>query len=249
LNRGYYITPQGEVVMWIAVLFLLWLLYLYLGWPSRVTHHIKKKQGGGESQGAKFMLIPLLSFATIYVAWIFLTSKGSLNWSDPQPVFNAVAITAAIFFTAMRFFPPTFYAAFLPVNDWETGAYSEDRMETISIEKGRLWPLFFVIHNTGITSWDNYRITLDFGEGFEATWGTDDFPSSKDWAWRTKNLRVMSNPCIVALQATNALVVGEPQTIRFLIKAKKTGQFNVGVSVVVSGRPGESKKSLKLNVK
>jgi len=58
----------------------------------------------------------------------------------------------------------------------------------------------------------------------------------------------MNAPCHVQIQRAFALVVGENQTIRFLVSAKEIGRFPITITTGVGGKFGDSTTTLFLNV-
>ncbi len=244
-----FITSTAEGIMQLILLFGLWVAYLYFGWPSGVEDNIKHNpNGGGVVRGRRFIIVPISAFVTFYIAIVLLGSANGTPWQDTGAPFQALVITAGLVFTAMKLLPPTSYSAFWEVTDWDTGAFSVGSLQELTIEKGILWPIFISVHNTGTTSWGNYRVTINFVTEFEAKAEDDSFPSSHNWSWKTQKPIIMNVPCHVQVQRTNALVAGENQTVRFLVIAKTVGRFPITINVGVEGKPGDTERQLFLNV-
>lgn len=233
--------------MFILLISSLSVAFLYLLWPIILARAIRRNPDeGGEKCGERLIFVGIALVVIFYLTLVLPDCQRS--WVDAEPAISAVLITVAIFFGYGRFLPSSFYSAYLQVTNWSTGEWDQRRLSELTIEKGKLWPIFLVVHNTGIASWNNYRITVEFKDDFEVFAELDGFPSSKTWAWKTKGLRISKKPCWVQLQATNVLAIGEPQTLRFLVKSDKLGKFKVKIRVVSDGRPGERRQSLWLNV-
>ncbi|MBA7639077.1 hypothetical protein ES703_46735 [subsurface metagenome] len=242
-----FITFTVGDIMIIVFSFLFWFLFVFLLWPLIVSHAIKRNpEEGGEKCGERFLVIGILVFASFYLPLVL--SDAQRSWMDTEPAITAILITAAIFFSYSRFLPSSFYAAYVEVTNFETGDWNKKRLRELTIERGKFWPIFLVVHNTGIAPWNNYRITVEFGDKFEAKVEMDDFPNSETWGWMNKDLRIGERPCWVQVQRTNVLVIGEPQTLRFFIRSDKVGRFKLRMRVVSDSRPGERRQTLWLNV-
>ena len=232
--------------MWLVIIIAFWLTFFIVGWAAWVKEGIKRNpDGGGVTRGRWFAIFPAIAFFTIYLTTFYLTQPVEKLWTDTETPFQALLIISAILF-AVRFTPPTAHAAFWTVT--ENGEYSMGSSQELTIRREILTPVCITVHNTCLTSWDNYRVTLDFKSGFGVKLEDDSIPSSHTWAWKSSNLKFMDAPCKVQAQVTNALVVGENLIMRFLIKAQNNGRFPMNVNVGVSGRPGDTNIRLFIKV-
>ena len=236
--------------MQIVLLAVLWLVYLFYGWPLGIKCAIKRHTGWGERIGSFFILVPFIALVTFYVTLV-LSGKtcGWSAWWETAPAFTAMVITAGIFLTSIRLFPPTFYAAYSEVKDFRTGEYDISRLDSLNIKKGQSWPIFLAIHNTSTFTWDNYRITISLPDGFEASETAGGFPNSKDWNFAPKLDSLIIGQGYVQKTSTAVLTIGETLATRFFIKSKDSGVFKLKIMVTCAGRIGERRQSLGLHVK
>lgn len=234
--------------MLLVLLIIFWLVYLYFGWPSRVAHCVKKHHHV-EKQSNIFAIVVLFIFITIYITLVLLGETTERAWQQTAPAFNALAISAAIVFTAVRLFPPTFHALFSKVIDYETGACSNERVYMLEIPKGKEYPVSLAMVNTGTFTWDNFRITLDLSDSFEIMESAKEkFPSCDKWNHAPAPGSLIIGKGYLQKKSTSVLTIGETLATRFFVKAKDIGEYKMTIMMTSAGRIGERRESLKIRV-
>jgi len=172
-------------------------------------------------------------------------------WLQIGPGFNALAITAATVFTAIRLFPPTFHPFFSKVTDFRKGN-REGRFYALPVPKGKMYPVFVAIVNTGTFTWDNQRVTIKLHESFEVKeFAEDEFPNCKNWDFAIKPDSpdsLIIGQGYVQKKSTTVLTIGETLATRFFVKAKEVGVFEMEIMMTSAGRIGEQRQSLWLHV-
>lgn len=242
----YYSPPRG--VMYILLLGSCCFLFLNFSWPRMVTRAIQRKDGAGEEWGGKVFPSAIV---WVILFWVVLVFSGKHSWQDSEPVITAAAIVAAIFFSYGKVLPPSFYAAYLKVTNYESGEFDRNRkLGALTIEKGKWWPVVFVVYNTGIIRWDNHRITVDLPDGLMASEEIEEFPNCRSWSYtpERESLKIGRQPNVLQKRSTNIFAIGETSITRFFVKADKSGRFELKVMVTTSGSLSERHQWLSLNV-
>jgi len=199
--------------------------------------------------GAGEAIFGLLGIYTLILFMSLVYFDDQRTWQDVPSMVTALGAASAVFFTYGKFSPPAFFPAFIRVVDSKTGAWKEERLLRLDLPADSLCPVFVVVHNVGITSWSNYRMTVTLEPQFEIHKEHWRVPASREWAWKTINPRIHKKPPQIQVQATNVLAVAEEQTARFIIKTpKQQGLFSVSVDLVVGDRLSEKHKKLWINV-
>ena len=178
-------------------------------WIKRI--HLSKVAKVKSQEQTKWLLLITFCLWTYSWAGIVIASddvNGIGDWlTASDPAIKAALAVSAVFFTYGRLFPTSFFTEFLEIQQ-EDGTHRDERLESIEVACGSLVGIFIVIHNTGISAWNNYPITVTFGEGYELYWEHNDLPSSKDWDWKTVNQRQPNKfQGSIQLQATNVLAL------------------------------------------
>lgn len=234
----------------VCVAFLAW------GWPRllvwSIRQHWPQETYGSllHKRAGEFILTIGLAGA-IGLAVLFIVTDDNRSWTDVDSAVSAVVIVAAVLFGYGRLFPPAFFPAFYSVTNLDSGAFIENRTNELQLPSGSFWPIFVVVYNIGIAPWTSYRITLTIEDaaGFDTFLSHGGIPASDYWDWKTEDLRVNREKAQVQVQRSHALVVGEPQTIRYVVKTPDTpNRFRMCVTVAVDGRLSESTSFLWLNV-
>lgn len=247
-------TPVLENTVYVIGIAAFGLLVLAWGWPRLLGWSIR---GGVETPRAfihRYTGETLLLLAAVFAVGLnalFVVSNEAWQWTDVEPAVTALAVVAAVIFGYAKLYPPSFLPVYYTVLDLKTGNWIEDRVTELEVPCGQVWPIFILVYNVGIAPWSNYRITVTADDDeFHAYHEHSFYPNSKDWAWRTKELRVHEEIGQVQVPADNTLAVGEPQTIRFLLKVPNAaGRYRVTISMVAEGHLSESKRNLWLSVK
>ncbi len=235
--------------MYILLLWGLCLASLHFSWSRMITRAIKREDGAGEKWGDK--LIPF-AFIWIIVFWVVLTLGGQHSWKDSEPAITAIVITLATFFSYGKVLSPSFYGAYLNVTDCSSGVVDNNsKLSELTITKGKWRPVFLAVYNTGITTWDNYRITIGLPDGFEVSETAPEFPNSSQWNWAPESgsLKIGQKPCYVQKRSSNILAIGETSATRFFVKANHSGRFRMKIMVTTVGRVSERRQWLYLSVK
>lgn len=235
--------------MYILSLIILCFVFLYCSWPNMMTRAVKDRDGAGEERAGWLIYVAVIWLILFWVVLVLSNSQHS--WTDSVPVITAVGVTAGIFFTYSRLLAPSFYGAYLKVSNWESGGFEKHpKLDELTIEKGKWWPIFLAVYNTSISAWDNYRITFDMPDGFEMSETAAGFPSSPQWDYAPKqnSLNIGTGARYVQKHSTNVLAIGETSATRFFVKANNGGKFRLKIMVTVVGRLNQRVQSLRINV-
>ena len=240
--------PQVFIALF-ATLLILWVL-----WPHFVIWAIRQKRTGGLGEkihtniGA--VVIVVAGVLALALAAIFVVLDDDRSWLDAEPSVTAIGIVVGVVFVYSRLVPPAFWPSFYRVVDFSTGEWEQKYLTELDIGEGQWWPIFVEVHNTGVTPWNNYRITVRFEGGFRLRLDHSSVPASKTWAWPTEFRRAGHRQDFLQVQGGNTLAVAEPQTIRFVVHPPNIGgRYKVLISVVADGRLSESRRVLWVNVK
>ena len=188
-------------------------------------------------------MVYAVALAAALISW-----DDDRSWWDTESAVTAIVLTAGVLFAYSKVFPTKFFVAFQEV-DFATANWSIERQLEISVPTDSRWPIFLVVHNTGISSWHNFRITVEFDNDFVPMISHPTVPKSDEWDWETAGMKFGKNPPWIQIQRSTPLTVGEPQTLRFVLRTpSKTGKYKVGVKAVSDVRIGESEQTLWLNV-
>lgn len=235
--------------MYILLLGACCFAFLNFSWPRMITCAIKRGDGDGEKWGGKVFPCAIIWVILFWV--VLVVPGGQRSWVDSEPAITAAAITLAIFFSYGKVLSPSFYAAYLNVMDCDSGVVDNRRkLGELTITKGKWWPVFLAVYNTGIITWDNYRISVDLPDGFEASETAQEFPNSSHWNWAPESgsLKIGQKPCCVQKRSPNIIAIGETSATRFFVKANDSGRFRLKIMVVTVGRLSERRQWLHLNV-
>ncbi len=232
----------------LVLLIILWLIYLYWGWPSRIDSHIKHQSGEYEKQSNTFNIVAVIILFTIYVSLVLLGQAEDRPWQQPGTAFNALLITAAILFTAIRLFPPTFHPIFSPIINYEDGSRGRGVYE-LRIPKDKNHPVCLAIINTSTFTWDNYRITIALPDSFKAEkLALNEYPKCKDWDYAAESESLMIGKGYVQKKSNTVLTLGETLVTRFFVKADKVGSYETTIMMTSAGRIGERRQHLRIIV-
>ncbi|MFC2022070.1 hypothetical protein ACFLTR_02495 [Chloroflexota bacterium] len=234
--------------MQLIILIVLWITFFYRVWPAWITYYIKHRFGNPEKQSDVFVGVILFMLLTIYVTLVFLGQADDRPWQQPGTAFNALLITAAIVFTAIRLFPPTFHAIFSKVIDYNTGECSSERIYKLTIPRGKDHPINLAIVNTGTFTWDNFRVGIDLPNSVKAMEASEEFPNWQKWPFSPKLGSLIIGRGYVQKKSTTVLTIGETLATRFFIRAEDAGDFEMKVTMTSAGRIGERRQSLWLHV-
>lgn len=233
--------------MFILLFLGLCIAFLAWGWPIFVTRAIKDRDGGGE-EDARYLIWVAAVVAILFWIAIFVPDRQA-SWRDYNPAITAVGITAGIFFTYSRLLSPSFYATFLEITDEKTGVFKKHpKLDNPKIEQGRWSPVFIAIYNTGISVWDNYRITFDLPKGFEASQTCHEFPECEEWDHAPEPGSLKIGTSYVQKHSTAVLSIGETSACRFFLKANKPGKFSMKVMLTSVGKLNERSRHLQIQV-
>lgn len=183
---------------------------------------------------------------TVYIT---LVLSGNTTWMQPEPAFTAMVITGAIMFTAVKIFPPTFYTFFAEVKNLETGEVAPERLHELTIPKGQEYPICLPIVNTGTSTWDNIRVSINIHESFEILESAKQkFPKCDGWNHAPTSGSLIIGKGYLQKKTTSVLTIGETLANRFFVKANQIGEFKVTIMMTSAGKIGERRQSLKIRV-
>ncbi len=239
--------PQVFIAL-AATLLILWVL-----WPRFVVWAIGRKQTGGlgekihDNIGA--VVIVLAGVLAVALAAIFVLLDDDRSWLDPEPSVTAIGVVVGVVFVYSRLFPPAFWPSFYQVVNFSTGDWERTYLTELDIGLDRPWAIFVEVHNTGVTPWNNYRVTVEFQGGFQLLPKIGSVPASDSWVWPTQFRPRGIRQDFLQVQAGNTLAVAEAQTLRFVASSPRaSGRYKVVVKVVADGRLSESRRELWVNV-
>jgi len=239
------VTLTAKDIMQIFIFVGAGFLFIHWVWPWILKELIQRRHRVEKYSG--WLLAIAMGYAVVMATvLIFLDDKYS--WWDTEPAVTATVLTAGVLFAYSKAFPTKFFAAFQEV-DLQTDSWHTERKLELTVPKNSKWPIFLVVHNTGISSWNHCRVTVEFDDAFLPMVNDLTVPESYDWDWATAGMKIGENPPWIQIQRDGPLTVGEPQTFRFLLQIpSKQGRYRMGVKVVSDIRIGESEQPLWVNV-
>ncbi len=238
--------------MYVVVAFAIGFVILRFLWPRLLEFQIQR---GRPAESLSNALVILFAVFVVALWAVFVTSSGERGWTENEPALVAFAVVAGLFWGYGHLYPPSFYAGFLPVRDTERGTIESQVTNKIMLRRDEVEPVCIAVYNTGITALDNYRITV-FVPGNEANPGETQLfrldeilPSNVQWDWMPKSITINPHGASLQTERSMAIVIGEPQLIRFFVKtAKPPGVYPVIISVAAGNRLGETRRKLNFTV-
>ena len=239
--------PQVFTALFVTLL-ILWVL-----WPHFVIWAIKQKRtnawGEKVHNNIGAVVIVVAGVLALALAAIFVLLDDDRSWLDPEPSVTAIGAVVGVVFVYSRLVPPAFWPSFYRVVNFSTGDWERTYLTELDIGLDRPWAIFMEVHNTGVTPWNNYRVTVEFQGGFQLLPRIGSVPASDSWVWPTRFRPQGIRQDFLQVQAGNTLAVAEPQTLRFVASSPRvSGRYKVVVKVVADGRLSESRRELWVNV-
>jgi len=219
---------------------------LHIGWPGAVRCCIKiNPEVGGEWLGQR---VYLLAFVSISLMFLVLCYVGTFGRSETGV--TSIIATVAIMFGYGQLVPASFFPSFEQER--------LDRANRLTVQKGQVTQVRFVVHNTGIVSWKNFRVSVEAVK-YKSWLGCWSWISwIREWRLAdgvtysilnpSEQFNVFNDGTLVRFNA-NLLAIGEPTIRVFNIKAEEEGQYRFRIRVTNDGTPGEKHNyGLKLTV-
>lgn len=238
----------GAVLLVVTALFLFWLFAWPLFFDPLVHMRGSVPRFLRNHIGTIILLFVGGSALGLWIASVTLTE--GVGWRDIDAQVGSLAIAGAVAFTYGSLIPPAASPRFYRILNVETGEWEpETHLKRLCVSVGKTTPVMLGVWNVGISSWSSYRIHVDFPEKrFEVFIDHEDLtPERWDWSPQSPLFHGMNRPW-VQVETPNSLSPGEPHVVRFGLRASSPGTFPVTITVGSSGRFGETRRRVHVDV-